>query len=108
MYRIWKYPLAIVDKQTLRFPGNFKVLSVGLDPQDQLCLWALVEQEPSAIPTVEYDRTVYVIGTGNPMPEDVYFFYQLTQPAKFSGVKSAAFLGTVRSGPAMWHVFIGE
>lgn len=85
MNTIWKFPLARTDKQTVHLPAEFAILSVGLDPQDQICLWAAVTAGP-----LEYFVEILIVGTGNKLPSD-----------------AGDFLGTVNDGPFMWHVFTG-
>jgi hypothetical protein len=92
--RIFKYPLQIKDAHSYQLPLNAKILSVGLDPTNCLCLWALVDPSPHA---PRENRAVFIIGTGNPIPEEV-------EERLDRG--DAKFLGTVRDGQFMWHVFI--
>lgn len=83
---IWKFPLETTDVQEIQTPANAKMLSVGLDPEGALCLWALVnpKEDLEAI-------TVNIVGTGNPVPRSVLMWSE--------------FLGTVTDGPYVWHVF---
>lgn len=83
MKTVYKYPLAIRDRQEIKMPGKPVLLNVGLDPQDDLCVWALVNPEHENKP-----MTFFVHGTGHPVDSDAYIW-----------------LGTVRQGPFMWHVF---
>lgn len=83
--RIWKFPLGLIDGQTIRLPVGAVILGAGLDPNDDLCLWAKVDAAQSA----KHDVPVQIVGTGNPMPE------------------VGDFVGTVRQGRFMWHVFAG-
>lgn len=83
--RIWKFPLALTDNQTIRLPVGAVILSAGLDPGDDLCLWVKVDAAEPA----QHDVPIRIVGTGNPMPEVGYF------------------VGTVRQGRFMWHVFAG-
>ena len=89
MITIYKYPLVLKDDQTIDLPVNHKVLSVGCDGNNQLCIWVQVESDDYVVPV-----HFYVIGTGNPMP-----YYKVD------------FLGTVRQNSTalrtvfMWHIF---
>ena len=86
MLTVYKYPLEIKDRQIIEMPSYADILSVGLDPSGKLCLWALVN-------TASYlwDEEIAIYGTGNPIDtnED----------------ESLGFIGSVRDGPFMWHVF---
>ncbi len=83
--RIFKYVLQLTDIQTVQIPANSAVISAGLDPQDNLCIWVFVD--PDALP---WNHEVHVVGTGNPCPD-------LGKPIEF--------VETVRQGAFMWHVF---
>lgn len=61
--RIWKFPLALVDIQSVEMPAGAKLLDVQLQ-RDLLCLWALCDEQ-APIET----RSIAIIGTGNPVPE---------------------------------------
>lgn len=85
MTTIWKFPLAITDEQPINVPSGFVPLSVQMQNRE-LCLWAKVKPGKT-----EKIKTVYVVGTGNPMPSEA---------------SDAVFVGTVQNGPFVWHVFI--
>lgn len=62
MSRIWKFPLALTDVQTLKMPQGARILAV--QTQDNTpCMWAVVDPEEDTEP-----RTFLTYGTGNPMP----------------------------------------
>lgn len=84
MSTIWKYPLEITDRQTLTMPAGAHLLTVQ-HQHGHLTLWA--EVDPAAEPE---DRTIAIVGTGNPMP---------------SG--TTAYLATAQAwvGHLVWHVF---
>jgi hypothetical protein len=63
MRTIFKYPLEITDKQTIRMKC-VSILHVGLDPSKRPCLWAEVETD-----AIESGVDIYVVGTGNPLPD---------------------------------------
>jgi len=64
MDTIFKYPIEITDKQTLQIPSQSSPLYAGLDPNGKPCIWCCVDSNKT-----NHEVTVYVVGTGNPMPE---------------------------------------
>ena len=83
---IWKFKLSPDLIQKVTIPECADCLSVGLDPRNNLCLWAAVPD----IEAVTTQVTVYALPTGNgPLPPE-----------------SAAFLGTVKDGSYMVHIWI--
>lgn len=84
MPRIYKYPLQIVDQQTIKMPAGAVPLSVQFQGDD-LVLWAKVDPDGP-----ESARCFRIIGTGNP----------------FEG-NPGIFLGTAQEPrrPLVWHVF---
>lgn len=79
---IWKYELAITDRQEIIMPYGARVLSVA-NQGGNLCVWAMVD------PT--HDRRPLgfrIVGTGHPC-----------------GVSLGTFIGTVVIDPFVWHVF---
>jgi len=87
MQTIYKYHLALTDVQDIQMPQDARVLSVGLDPQRRLCLWALVDPDLHDMPV-----RVRIVGTGNPAPH---------------GILTSVFVGTVTQQMYVWHVFVG-
>lgn len=88
MLTVWKFPLEIVDQQTIHVPGrSFRPLSVQEDKSGNLCLWAAVRTELPPLPV-----DLYIRGTGHDLE---------------SIPKLSVYLGTVveRSRPLVWHVF---
>lgn len=89
---IYKYRLILHDEehfngaQTILMPSGAKILSVGKDPQDKYCIWALCDD---SLPMAE--RTIFVVGTGNPLPQD----------------GDLVFVGTLCIHPFVWHIFDG-
>lgn len=87
MHTIWKYELKIADEQTIRMPIGATILSVGLQG-GLLVMWAKVDPAKWGAGRAE-DRTIYVMGTGNPFDED-----------------AKQFIGTVQMPNGLvWHVF---
>ncbi|WP_103344078.1 DUF7352 domain-containing protein [Amycolatopsis sp. CA-126428] len=84
MTTIWKYALEIADRQTLQMPAGARLLTAQLQ-HGHLALWA--EVDPAAEPE---DRTVAIVGTGNPMPAG-----------------EAEYVATAQAwiGHLVWHVF---
>lgn len=82
---IYKYRLVITDEQTVELPAMARILSVGLDPVHDICVWAMVEPDNR-----KEDVAFRVLGTGNPVPPKH---------------KDFTFLGTVTKGRGVWHVF---
>jgi len=88
MKTIWKYAVITTGDTEVEMLGLYKVLSAGIDPQGQLCVWALVEPDENWRKTVK----VFVRGTGHPADGMI----------EEEGV---IFLNTVFMGPLVWHVF---
>lgn len=84
-FRIYKYPLAVTDVQTVELPENATVLSVQAQG-DELVFWARVNIKAQIKP-----RVFRVIGTGHPIPDAEYLNY----------------VGTVQThgGSLIWHIF---
>jgi len=82
MMKIFKYPIGIHDKLTIRMPEGAKVLCVQTqksEADEVPCIWALVDDKA---PTEE--RTFLTFGTGHPiekMPGDWIGTYQLEDGA---------------------------
>lgn len=83
MKRIFKYAIRITDVQRIHMQVGAEVCYVGLDPDGNHCIWAIVDPEAP----MEW-VTVLVIGTGHPIPDEVIF------------------LGSMVAAPFVWHVFI--
>lgn len=86
MITIWKYPLIVDNFQFIKLPKDSRILTVQ-QQQGTLCMWALVDPEKE-----REEYTVWVIGTGHPMPEVKYLHY----------------IDTVQqmNGALVWHIFI--
>lgn len=85
---VYKYPLMITDRQSIAMPTGAEILSVGIDPQGNLCLWVLVD--PTLGPLQMNPFIVHVIGTGNRIPD----------------AHMLKFVGSVTMSPFVWHVFV--
>lgn len=84
---MWKYLLKLQDTQRIKLPKYAEIRSVGLDPQQELCFWALVNPDVPA----EQEVMIYIYGTGHTIPADL--------------VSSLTFLGSVLQGNCVWHIF---
>jgi hypothetical protein len=86
MRTIYKYPIAVVDQQTLRLPAEAEILCVQMQGE-QPCIWALVT--PNA---TTKDRDIRVYGTGHRMPDET---------------ASHRYIGTIQmaAGSLVFHVF---
>lgn len=84
MKTIWKYNLLRLGDQQIEMPKGAKPLSVAMQ-DGRLVLWSEVDTEQYTTELV----TVYIIGTGNPMPE---------RPLRF--------IGTAQDGLLVWHIFV--
>ena len=85
MKSIFKYQISYSAPTEIQLPMDSKVISADLDPHGDLCIWALVDPENTMIP-----RVFMVVGTGWSMEDEI---------------DNWEFIGTVRQGPYMWHVF---
>lgn len=83
MKTIYKYPLEIVDVQTVKTNKSYKVVLVG-NQEGQLCLWLQVDTEK---PTI--DLQIVIKGTGHEIPKNP----PLTH------------LGSAIVGAFVWHVY---
>jgi hypothetical protein len=62
--RIWKFPLAVTDRQTVLLPTGSKLLDVQMQG-GACCLWALCDEDAP-----KHLRTIAIYGTGNPVPDE--------------------------------------
>lgn len=99
MLAIWKFPLLITDRQSLRMPGGAQVLTVQFQ-REKLCLWALVDvNSPSEM------RTFEVIGTGNEIhPESDGEVRNYICSVQEERVGPGSVLASVRVN-FVWHIF---
>ncbi len=86
---IYKYEIPLKDETVLTLPHIHWPLSVGLDAEGHLCMWAEVETDQS--PSDLAYRKVKVVGTGHAgVPDDTEYY----------------FLGTVLQTPYVWHIYL--
>lgn len=84
MRTIYKYQLNLIVSQYYDLPVQAEPLSVGIDPQGQLCLWALIDIDAGL-----ESRIIRIIETGNPISYD-----------------QGTFIGTVKQDQFIWHIFV--
>jgi len=84
--KIFKYPLAVVDRQTVEMPKGATILCCQIQ-LDKPCLWAAVDPDAPLEP-----RTILVVGTGR----DTAF-----------GLATTEYIGTIQlnEGVFIFHVF---
>lgn len=88
MKKIWKFQLNITDEQVISLPLGSIFLSAQLQ-DDVLCTWVLVPVTELAL----RERRIFIFGTGNPLPDDVY---------------NLTYIDTVQEGQFVWHVFVSS
>jgi hypothetical protein len=81
---IWKQEIAVADEQSVRLRSPGEIIHFGIDPNGHLCIWFTAD--PNNFGTV--NKTLKMTGTGIVYDPD--------------GLK---FIGTVRQGSFMWHLF---
>lgn len=86
--RVFKYPLEIVDIQSLIVPLDSVIRHVGLQGTNG-ALFAWVEVDDNLV-NIDQLRTIVMAGTGHPLPE-----------------RELNFITTVQmySGGLVWHVY---
>ena len=88
---IWKFPLRLDESQDIEMPAGAKILSLGKDPQGNVCVWAAVAFDPDE---PKAKRRILLAGTG----------WELDSTPTFL---AGQFLGTVNVGQLVWHFFDG-
>lgn len=63
MTTIWKFPLKVADRQTVKMPLPAMVRSVQAQG-DQVCLWAEVAPD-----LAKCDIEIIIVGTGHEIPD---------------------------------------
>ena len=66
--KIYKYPLSMVDNQTITLPNKAEVLKIALSRTVEPDLWLWAKVNPNNDLTLDLEVTI--IGTGNPIPEE--------------------------------------
>jgi len=82
---MYKYRLAVTDKQTLALPDGASIMAVQAQGVD-LCLWVEV---PTTQSGVNVERTFLIRGTGR----------------VFVRTTAERYLGTVQLNEFVWHVY---
>jgi hypothetical protein len=67
VYKVFKYPLQVTNVQNIALPLGAIILT-AMEQCGTLCIWAEIDTEMVKQNQNEY-RTIYVIGTGHPMPD---------------------------------------
>lgn len=88
MRTIYKYSLAVVDRQSIYMHVDAQILAVA-DQYGSLQLWALVD---TSLPM--RSRTILIVGTGNPA-DHIFPEHKHIGSVIMSG------------GALMWHIFDG-
>ena len=86
MLKVFKYPLAITDRQKIHLPRGARILSFQ-SPRGQPFIWALVDPEATAW----ISRRFRLVGTGHPIED----------------TGGLSYIGTVVmwEGALVWHLF---
>lgn len=87
MKTIYKYTIAILDKQEVVMPLGSKILTVQ-EQNGKLRLWAMVDTDTK----VKEIRGIAIYGTGNPMDSHMETFKYITTVQQHGGC-------------LVWHVF---
>ncbi len=87
MRKIFKYSLSLKDKQRVKLPAGYEVLSIQVQGYE-IQLWALVDPDMP-----ERELAVFCVGTG----QDFWIDNEAQYPAH---------LGTVQQDGFVWHFFI--
>ena len=82
MHTVYKYALALADKQTISLPADAEILAIQQQGQE-LCAWVKVDTDKP-----ERDRTIVICGTGSPIDSE--------------GMR---YVSTVQMGDMVWHFF---
>jgi hypothetical protein len=80
---VHKYPFHAIGFQEVYLPIGYEILHVGLDPQNNYSIWALVNPINQKIPV-----PIGLFYTGEKLPKDI-----------------AKYLGTFVEGSLVYHVF---
>lgn len=86
-YRIYKYPIQVTDKQTIKLPAEYQILCVQV--QETIpCIWALIDPD-----NPEQEVFIETIGTGHPI--------------LYEGRTRRSYIGTyqIQGGSLVFHVF---
>ncbi len=86
MFTIHKWGLEMTDMQVIKMPRLSSPLTVQIQ-NGGISLWAMVDTRL----TPETNRMVYIVGTGNPMPDIL---------------RRDQYVGTVQHQSFVWHVFV--
>lgn len=87
MKRIYKYPLALLDQQSVEIKRNARLLTIQFQRSTgDFCLWAIVDTKEEL-----QGMAVYVLGTGREAHFDI---------------DSCDYIATTQDGSMVWHWFV--
>lgn len=89
MRTIWKYPLKVVDTQTIELPCGSEILSVK-DKNGILTMWV----ELDTYEVKKQDVNISIVSTGSSIWFDTKY------------MESPKFLDSVVMGNFVWHVYV--
>ena len=91
MITIYKYPIQpSAEEIELSIPGGGPVISAGVDPMGDICVWAVANTDEKTVPV-----NIYCVGTGWSLD------WIMEKEDEIDLVE------TVKDGVYMWHVFRG-
>ena len=79
----------LFDRQQIMMPEVSEVMSFGLDPNNQLAIWVVVDTN-----TAITGKSFALFGTGHYIPGDVWDSYK--------------FVGTCVQMQFVWHLFVWD
>lgn len=85
MRAIWKFPVPVDDRLTIKMPKGARVLTVQAQGRE-MCIWAEVQTQAA-----EEKRYFAVFGTGHEMLHGMGY--------------SDVYVGTVQIGKFVWHLY---
>lgn len=90
MLTVYKYAVEpSLETIDLDIPGGGPIISAGVDPNGKLCVWAMVNTDKP-----EEKVRILCVGTGWPL--------DAIMNNEANGLN---FIGTVKEGIYMWHLF---
>lgn len=90
MLTVYKYAVApSLETIDLDIPGGGPIISAGIDPGGNVCVWAMVD-------TDEPEEKVRILCVGTGWPLDAIMNEE---------ANGLNFIGTVKEGIYMWHLF---
>ena len=84
MKTVFKFEFPVNDEVLIQMPADAKIVHVGRQQPNHICLWAIVDTDKTAV-----NRQFSIRGTGQPLGR----------------ASDCEHLGSVFDGPFVWHVF---